>query len=77
MYGNKVERPAHQVTLNSFYISKYPITQKQWHQITGSSFIQHRDNINAEFENNGEGDNYPMYYINWEEAQIFICLYPV
>lgn len=35
--GEKNEKPAHQVKLESFYIGKYPITQFQWEVIRATS----------------------------------------
>ena len=34
---NRRESPQHQVTLQPFYMSKYPITQNQYQAITGSN----------------------------------------
>ena len=54
------ERPPHQVTLTSFKIAKYPVTQKQWNAImehNPSHFI---------------GDNLPVENVSWDDAQIFI-----
>jgi len=54
------EEPLHQVTLSSFRISKYPITQKQWRSIMGSNHSHY------------EGDNLPVVQVNWAEVQEFI-----
>jgi len=35
--GNENERPAHPVMVNSFYIGKYEVTQKQWRNLMGSN----------------------------------------
>jgi len=66
------ETPVHKVTLSSFYISKYPITQKQWKILMGTDLKQQRDKVNINYSIRGEGDNYPMYYISWDEAYEFI-----
>jgi formylglycine-generating enzyme required for sulfatase activity len=61
------EKPAHQVTLKSFNIMKYEVTQKQWYDVMGS--------WPAGFEPTntyGKGDNYPVYNISWSEVQEFI-----
>jgi len=53
------ERPLHEVTLTSFYISKYEITQKEWKDVMGdnpSNFI---------------GDNLPVEMVSWYDALIF------
>ena len=50
------EQPSHQVTVPSFYISKYPITQAQYRSVMG--------------ENQGDavGIDYPIEKINWHDA---------
>ncbi|MCX4292288.1 MAG: SUMF1/EgtB/PvdO family nonheme iron enzyme [Odoribacter sp.] len=55
------EKPVHSVTLSDYYIGKFEVTQGLWKAIM--------DNNNpSNFQN---GDDYPMYYVNWEEAQEF------
>ena len=66
------EKPAHQVTVSSFNISKYPITQGQWKTIMGTTVRDQRDKKNTTHQMRGEGDNYPIYYVSWDEAQEFI-----
>lgn len=64
----KDENPQHLVKLNSFYISKYPITQLQWRKV--SSFPK----INRSLKNNPsfyKGDNLPVEKISWLDAQEF------
>ena len=57
--GNR-ELPAHQVTLNSFKMAKYPVTQKQWVAIMGAN------------PSDFEGDNLPVENVSWDDAQEFI-----
>ncbi|MDR0971881.1 MAG: formylglycine-generating enzyme family protein [Bacteroidales bacterium] len=60
----KDETPAHSVTLSSFKISKYEITQKQWSMIMGENPY-----------GNNLGDNYPITDVSWYDAQEFCkCL---
>ena len=66
------EKPAHLVTLSDFYIGKYEVTQKQWSEITGTDIRRQRDNVNEGLPLRSFGDNYPMYYVSWYEAQDFI-----
>ena len=63
--GYPAERPAHQVTLSSYHIGKYEVTQAQWKAIMGRTQRQQRDMRDKNMEIFGEGDNYPVYYINW------------
>ncbi len=53
----------HMVTLDSFYICKYEVTQKEWEAFTG-----HRPNTANLFN----GDNYPVEDISWNQCQAFI-----
>jgi formylglycine-generating enzyme required for sulfatase activity len=38
----------------------------------GTTISQQRDKANPSYPLYGEGDNYPMYYVSWEEVQDFI-----
>ena len=64
------ESPLHQVSLSSYHISKYEITQAQWKAVMGTTIEQQaakaRDSRMA-----GVGDNYPVYYVSWTEAKEF------
>ncbi|MDR2424426.1 MAG: SUMF1/EgtB/PvdO family nonheme iron enzyme, partial [Prevotellaceae bacterium] len=66
------ERPAHHVTVSDFYIGKYEVTQAQWEQLMGTNIRQQRDKFQRRANIFGEGSNYPMYYVSWDEAQMFI-----
>jgi len=75
--GNAEEAvPAHSVTLSDFYISKYPVTQKQWKEVMGSDINEQLNKFEKEQRWRpplvGEGDNYPMYYVSWNDVQDFI-----
>ncbi len=56
--GNTNELPVHEVTLNSFYIGQYEVTQGEYEAVMGSNPA------------NGYGvdDNYPVYYVTWYDA---------
>jgi formylglycine-generating enzyme required for sulfatase activity len=62
------EGPQHQVTVRSFYMSKYEVTQKEWQEVMGTTVRQQRDKANTSWPLVGEGDSYPMYYVSWYEA---------
>ncbi len=55
--GSSDELPTHTVTLNSYYIGKYEVTQAEYSQYMqpGSSWTS----------NYGLGGNYPAYYVSW------------
>lgn len=54
------EQPSRTVSINSFAIGKYEVTQKQWREIMGTS--------PSEFE----GDNLPVEQVSWDEVQEFL-----
>ena len=66
--GESDERPVHAVTVRSFSMGKYPVTQKEWFEIMGTTVRQQRDMADRTWSLYGEGDNYPMYYVSWLEA---------
>jgi formylglycine-generating enzyme required for sulfatase activity len=49
--------------MKSFYIGKYPVTQKQWKDVFGDNMPQ---------LDYGVGDNYPIYNVDWRSAASFI-----
>ena len=66
------EKPAHRVTISSFYIGKYEVTQGLWKAVMGTTIRQQRDKADVNWPIKGEGDNFPMYYVSWNEVQDFI-----
>lgn len=58
--GKNYEKPVHKVTLSSFYIGKYEVTQKEWKAIMGNNPSSHK------------GDNYPVENVSWEDIQDFL-----
>jgi formylglycine-generating enzyme required for sulfatase activity/TolB-like protein len=66
--GKDDERPVRTVTVKSFSISKYEVTQKEWYEVMGTTVRQQRDMADRSWPMCGEGDNHPMYYVNWYEA---------
>lgn len=65
------EQPVHQVTLDSYYIAEFEVTQSQWQKIMGTTVYQQRDEWDSSWPMAGVGDNYPMYYVSYEEARRF------
>lgn len=55
--GSSNELPTHSVTLNSFYIGKYEVTQEEY-----SQYMQPGYSWSSDY---GLGDNYPAYYVSW------------
>ena len=54
------EKPTHSVTLNSFYLCKYEVTQALWQAVMGDN------------PSNFKGDNLPVEQVSWNYCQTFI-----
>jgi serine/threonine protein kinase len=54
------EKPAHSVTLSSYYIGQTEVTQALWKAVMGSN------------PSHIKGDNKPVEYVSWYDCQIFI-----
>ena len=54
------EKPTHSVTLSSFYICKYEVTQALWEAVMGSN------------PSNRKGANLPVETVSWDDCQTFI-----
>lgn len=54
------ERPIHSVTLNSYYLSKYEVTQSLWQELMGAN------------PSNFKNENHPVENVSWHDAQEFI-----
>ncbi|MDR1108747.1 MAG: formylglycine-generating enzyme family protein [Spirochaetaceae bacterium] len=69
--GNSNEKPIHTVTVTGFYMGKYEVTQKEWREVMRTTVSQQRDMYDMDAKLFGEGDNYPMYYVSWEDAAAY------
>ncbi len=65
------ESPNRMTTVGSFYIGMLEVTQSQWEKVMGTSVRQQRDRVSTRYYLYGEGPDYPMYYVSWEEAKEF------
>lgn len=63
------ESPAHPVTLSDYYIAETEVTQGLWKAVTGYSPTTGGNSWSSSY---GIGDNYPAYYISYENVQNFI-----
>ena len=54
------EKPAHSVTLSSYYIGKTEVTQELWQAVMGSNPSYHK------------GDRKPVENVSWEDCRTFI-----
>ena len=64
--------PVHGVTLESYYLGETEVTQALWRAVMGKTIRQQRDDTDASSSLRGEGDDYPMYYVSWEDCQEFL-----
>ncbi|MCL2557634.1 MAG: formylglycine-generating enzyme family protein, partial [Treponema sp.] len=76
------ERPLRRVTLDAFYLSRYPVTQEQWRSVMGSGLdrqirlanrqrgvpLFNAQNQGGSLHARGEGDRHPIYFVSWFEA---------
>ena len=54
------EKPTHQVTLSTYYIGKYEVTQAEWQAVMGTN------------PSGFKGDNLPVESVTWFDCQEFI-----
>lgn len=59
------ERPQHPVTLASFFLSRFPITQAQWRAVAETDKV--RIELNPD-PSSFKGENLPVEHITWFEA---------
>ena len=62
--GENSERPTHSVTLSSYYMDRYEVTQAEYYAVMGY-------NSGVEY---GYGSNYPAYSVSWYSALKFCNL---
>ena len=62
------ETPQHQVTVQPFFIGKYPVTQAQWQAVAALPKIKIKLNPNPSCF---RGGNLPVENVSWHEAEEF------
>ena len=68
------ENNVRRVTLDEYYIATTEVTQALWEAVMGTNIYQQRNkhyNDVSWARIYGEGDDYPIYYVSWEEALEF------
>lgn len=55
----ETEKPEHMVTISSYYINKFAVTQKEWVSIMGTN------------PSEIQGDDFPVENVSWYDAVIF------
>ncbi len=77
-YADYEERPVHEVTLSSYYIGKYEVTQDLWRYVMnfsgyaadGSTMTAVEDGPwlgDEPIDDLGLGDNYPAYHVSYDD----------
>lgn len=62
------ESPQHQVTVPTFFMGKYPVTQKQWRVVAALPKVK----IDLQLDpSKFKGDNLPVERVSWNDAQEF------
>jgi len=56
------EKPVHRVTIKSFAMGKYPVTQREWKAIMGDNPSHFKDS----------GDDAPVENVSWDDVQQYI-----
>ena len=69
--GGDDERPVHNVTVSDFYMGEFEVTQALWQEVMGTTVYQQRDKADPSWPMRGVGSDYPMYYVNYAEAEEF------
>jgi formylglycine-generating enzyme required for sulfatase activity len=62
------EGPQHQVSVSSFYMGRYQVTQAQWRAVAALSKV--KIDLNPD-PSHFKGDNLPVECVSWEEAMEF------
>ncbi|HCQ21833.1 MAG: serine/threonine protein kinase [Aphanizomenon flos-aquae LD13] len=66
--GNDREKPQHQVTIQPFYMGKYPVTQAQWEMV--SRLPEVKIDLRSK-PSHFKGANLPVENVSWHDAQEF------
>lgn len=67
--GCSWEKPQHEVTIQPFFMGKYPITQAQWREIASRTDLGMRD-LKTD-PSKFRGDNRPVEQVSWYDAVEF------
>ena len=68
--GQKAEadaKPAHKVTVSSFYIGEYEVTQRDWELVMGDNPSSYQSNYPSNIF-----INVPVTDVSWSDCQVFI-----
>ena len=66
------ETPPHFVIVSSLYMAETEVTQGLCEAVMGTTVEQQREKSNPEWPLRGVGADYPMYYVCWDDCQVFV-----
>ena len=66
------EGPQHLVFIKPFGMMKTEVTQALWLEVMGTTVQQQRNIADPSEKIYGEGSQFPMYYVTWNEVQVFL-----
>ena len=72
--GRDDDETQHRVKLTrGFWLLETPVTQRMWESVMGTTICQQWDKVDPDwdFDDVGDGPDYPMYYVDWEESVEF------
>lgn len=55
-----------------FYLGIHPVTQAQWEAVMGTTVQEQQKQASYDVGLRGEGADYPMFYVSWEDVQEFM-----
>jgi formylglycine-generating enzyme required for sulfatase activity len=64
------EGPQHEVTVSTFLMGRYPVTQAQWRKIAGRTDLKVKDNLEP-YLSNSNRDDFPVERVSWYDAVEF------
>ena len=70
--GNKDEFPVHKVTIDGFWMAKYPVTQGDWKKVMAGAFWQKVRALSINPSCFKISPDHPLETVSWNDAQEFI-----
>ncbi len=71
--GNAYERPQHEVTVEPFFLGKYPVTQAQWRAVAtqGERLERDLEPLPSRFKDREDSGQRPVERVYWDDAVEF------
>lgn len=66
------EMPVHTVHIDAFEMLTTEVTQGMWKAVIGTSLEYQTGRSNYDYTIMGKGDEYPMYYVSWNDCHEFL-----